>query len=61
LRLKKLLDIQVPERAQTIRIIMAELTRLQSHLVWLACHALDIGAMTVLSMPSVSVRHHGDL
>jgi len=47
LAVEKLLDIQVPERAQAIRIIMAELTRLQSHLVWLACHALDIGAMTV--------------
>lgn len=47
LAVEKLLDIQVPERAQTIRIIMAELTRLESHLVWIACHALDIGAMTV--------------
>lgn len=47
LAVEKLLDIEVPERAQTIRIIMAELTRLESHLVWLACHALDIGAMTV--------------
>jgi len=47
LAVEKLLDIQVPERAQAIRIIMTELTRLQSHLVWLACHALDIGAMTV--------------
>ncbi|OGT98662.1 MAG: NADH dehydrogenase [Geobacteraceae bacterium GWC2_48_7] len=47
LAVEKLLDIEVPERAQTIRIIMAEMTRLQSHLVWLACHALDIGAMTV--------------
>lgn len=47
LAVEKLLDIQVPERAQAIRIIMAELTRLQSHLVWIACHALDIGAMTV--------------
>ncbi|QEM69429.1 NADH dehydrogenase (quinone) subunit D [Geobacter sp. FeAm09] len=47
LAVEKLLDIQVPERAQTIRVIMAELTRLESHLVWVACHALDIGAMTV--------------
>jgi NADH-quinone oxidoreductase subunit D len=47
LAVEKLLDIQIPERAQTIRIIMTELTRLESHLVWIACHALDIGAMTV--------------
>lgn len=47
LAVEKLLNIEVPERAQTIRIIMAELTRLESHLVWIACHALDIGAMTV--------------
>ncbi|MDA8431058.1 MAG: NADH dehydrogenase (quinone) subunit D [Geobacteraceae bacterium] len=47
LAVEKLLDIEVPERAQVIRVIMAEMTRLESHLVWLACHALDIGAMTV--------------
>lgn len=47
LAVEKLLNVEVPERAQTIRIIMAELTRLESHLVWIACHALDIGAMTV--------------
>ncbi|GFE56891.1 NADH dehydrogenase (quinone) subunit D [Geobacter sp. AOG1] len=47
LAVEKLLGIEVPERAQTIRVIMAELTRLKSHLVWIACHALDIGAMTV--------------
>jgi NADH-quinone oxidoreductase subunit D len=47
LAVEKLLGIEIPERAQTIRVIMAELTRLKSHLVWLACHALDIGAMTV--------------
>ncbi|HTP66911.1 MAG TPA: NADH dehydrogenase (quinone) subunit D [Geobacteraceae bacterium] len=47
LAVEKLLDIKVPERAETIRVIMAELTRLKSHLVWIACHALDIGAMTV--------------
>jgi len=47
LTVEKLLGIEVPERAQTIRVIMTEMTRLASHLVWLACHALDIGAMTV--------------
>ncbi len=47
LSVEKLMGVAVPERAETIRIIMAELTRLESHLVWLACHALDIGAMTV--------------
>ncbi|AAR33674.1 NADH dehydrogenase (quinone) subunit D [Geobacter sulfurreducens] len=47
LAVEKLLGIEIPERAQTIRVIMAELTRLKSHLVWIACHALDIGAMTV--------------
>lgn len=47
LAVEKLMGVEVPERAETIRIIMAELTRLQSHLVWIACHALDIGAMTV--------------
>ncbi len=47
LAVEKLMAVEVPERAETIRIIMAELTRLESHLVWIACHALDIGAMTV--------------
>lgn len=47
LAVEKLLGIEIPERAQTLRVILAELTRLKSHLVWIACHALDIGAMTV--------------
>lgn len=47
LAVEKLLGIEIPERAQAIRVIMAELTRIKSHLVWIACHALDIGAMTV--------------
>src|SRR5665647_2316293 len=39
----------IPERAQTVRVMMAEITRLKSHLVWLACHALDIGCLLYTS------------
>jgi NADH-quinone oxidoreductase subunit D len=47
LAVEKLLEIEIPERAQWIRVLFNELTRLNSHLVWLGTHAMDIGALTV--------------
>ena len=44
---EKLLGLEIPELAQWTRVMLAEFTRLNSHLVWLATHAIDIGAMSV--------------
>jgi NADH-quinone oxidoreductase subunit D len=47
LAVEKLLQIEIPPRGQWIRVLLNELTRLNSHLVWLGTHAMDIGALTV--------------
>ncbi len=47
LAVEKLLGLEIPEKAQWMRVLLSELTRLNSHLVWLGTHAMDIGALTV--------------
>ena len=44
---EKLLGLEIPPKAQWMRVLMNELTRINSHLVWLGTHAMDLGAMTV--------------
>jgi NADH-quinone oxidoreductase subunit D len=48
LAIEKMLGLEVPVRAQYIRVMFSELTRLLNHLLWLGCHGLDCGAMNIL-------------
>ena len=47
LAVEKLLGLEIPPKAQWMRVLLNELTRINSHLVWLGTHAMDLGAMTV--------------
>ncbi len=48
LAVEKLLDVEAPERAQAIRVLMMELNRVSSHLVWLATGGLELGALSIM-------------
>ena len=45
--IEKLLGIEVPERAEYIRVMYSEITRILNHLLWIGAHGIDLGAMTV--------------
>ncbi len=58
LAVEKLLGVEIPPKAQWARVLLAEATRINSHLVWLGTHALDIGA---LSMVLYAFREREDI
>ena len=58
LAVEKLLGVEVPKRAQYIRVMFDEVTRLLNHQLWIGCHALDVGAM---AMALYAFREREDL
>src|SRR3954462_3447059 len=48
LSVEKLLGLEIPERVQNIRLVIAELQRINSHLVWLGTHGMEVGAVSVM-------------
>ena len=61
LAIEKLLDIEMPDRCNAIRVICCELARIGSHLLWLGVHALDLGAATVFFHTFKDREWHYDL
>ena len=59
--IEKLLDVQVPERCDAVRVICCELARIGSHMLWLGTHALDLGAATVFFHTFKDREWHYDL
>ena len=54
LSVEKLLGMEMPDRVKWIRVLLAELQRINSHLVWLGTHAMDLGAVSVMLYASAS-------